>query len=169
MPNDLEKAIETLPGWVIPATVGAVVLVSLFSQKKSNGGSMGRTVVYGPTPIDPGIVSIANAETGARQSVLNTALNAFISRDITGIDADRDIALGHISESIANERTRASEAIGLAQTDAQVKMSLDRGYTQRYTTDSQGATQKYVAKKQNNPINHIIDGATSIISHILGR
>lgn len=163
MANDLEKMIETLPGWVIPATVGAVVLVSLFSQK-SSGGNRGATVVYGPAPIDPGLVSMAERETSARESVLNTALNAFISRDISGINADRDVALGHISESIANTRTHASEAVGLAQTDAAVRIGLENARTTRYVTDSEGATAKYVARKgaQQSIWHSFVQGVSSV-------
>ncbi len=169
MADDISKAINSLPGWVIPATVGGVVLIALFSQDKKRGPSY-NTVVYGPTPSDPGVVALASREVEARQSVVSTLINAITSRDISGIQASRDLGIAGIGASVANERTRAAEALGVIQSNNQTRASIENartaGATTRAVVDSQGATAKYVAKKQNNPWNHLIDQAGGIIKGI---
>lgn len=149
MSSDIAKAVDSLPGWAIPATVGGVVLLALF-QNQSGGtrrGSQGLTTVYAPVPADPGLISLAEREVEARRSVYTSALSGLISRDISDISADRDVTISGINASVANARTRASEALGLAQTEAQTRVSLQNARTAAYIADSQGATRKYEAKQ----------------------
>jgi hypothetical protein len=165
MANDIEKAIDSLPGWVIPASVGGVVLIALFSQSKPRGPSY-NTVVYGPTPSDPGLVSLASREVEAKQSVVQTLINAITSRDISSIQSDRDIHIAGIGASVANERTQAAEAVGLADSYNRTQAAIFQSQTAARIVDSQGATQKYVARKENNPVNHFIDQAGNVISRL---
>ena len=147
MANDIEKVIDSLPGWVIPATVGGVVLVALFSQNKS-GTKNYDTVVYGPQPVDPGIISLAQTETTAKQSVIQTLINALTSKDIVGIQAERDFNVASLGASVANERTRAAEAVAITQSDNDTRTRIFQAQTAGKIVDSQGATAKYIARKQ---------------------
>lgn len=153
MPNDIGKAFDSLPGWVIPVSVGGVVLVALFS--KSGGGRSGtgvNTVVYGPQPTDPGIIALSEGETAAKASVIQTAINAFVSRDITGIEANRDFNLANINASVENSRTQAAEGLGIVQSNnqlaainAEAKAAADIN-----RTSVAGATsQAHIAAKSN--------------------
>ena len=162
---EIAKVIDTLPGWVIPASVGGVVLVALFSQKKSSAGTIGNVTAYAPVPADPGLVALASKQVDARQSVYNTALSALVSRDISGISANRDIAISGINASVANERTRASEAIGIAQTQAATKISLAQAQTasEINRTNVAGATsQAHIAAKTQLG-NQIVNGIGSVV------
>lgn len=147
MANDIGKALDSLPGWVIPATVGGVVLVALFSKKQGGGGGY-TTAIYGPLPTDPGIISLAQSEIAAKQNVLTTALNAFISRDISAGTNDRDVHLATIGASVENARTRAAERVALQQSADDTRATIFQAQTASRITDSQGATAKYLAKKQ---------------------
>lgn len=150
MANDIGNAIESLPGWVIPATIGGVVLVALFSRNNSGGGGGGgyNTVVYGPAPVDPGLVSLQQSEIAAKQGVITTALNAFISRDIQSGENDRDVHLAAYSADVENRRTAAAEGVAIRQSSDQTKQILYQTQAATRITDSQGATQKYLAKEQ---------------------
>ena len=179
MSSDIAKQFDSLPGWVIPVTVGGVVILGLLQSGGTKRGTTGATTVYSPVNADPGLVSLAEREVSARESVYTSALNIFGQRDISRISADRDVTISGMNASVANARTRASEAIGLAQTDAQTKISLadfasrssianTQAARDRAVADSQGATAKYVAKKQNNPWNTVIKTVGSVISSIFG-
>lgn len=148
MANDIEKALDSLPGWVIPVTVGGVVLVALFSKKPSGGGGGYTTAIYGPMPTDPGIISLAQSEIAAKQGVLTTALNAFISRDISAGENDRDVHLATIGASVENARTRAAEAVAIQQSSDNTRATIFQAQTASRIVDSQGATAKYLARKQ---------------------
>jgi len=125
MPSDIAKSLDSLPGWVLPATVGGVVLLALFQNSGgTKRGTTGATTVYSPVPADPGLVGLAESEVNARESVYTHALDAFISRDISGISAERDVTISGINASVANQRTAASEAVGIAQTESQTAISL---------------------------------------------
>lgn len=146
MPNDILKAVDSLPGWVIPATVGGVVLIALFSSKENRGGGY-NTVVYGPSPVDPGLISLAQSEVAAKQGVFTTALNALVSRDISYGENDRDIHLASIGADVENLRTRAAEAVALRQSADQTRTAIFQAQTASKIVDSQGATAKYIARK----------------------
>lgn len=148
MANDIEKAFDSLPGWVIPVTVGGVVLVALFSKKSSGGGGGYTTAIYGPLPTDAGIISLAQSEVAAKQNVITTALNAFISRDISAGADDRDVHLATIGASVENSRTQAAEAVALHQSDNDTRSTIYQAHTASQIVDSQGATAKYLARKQ---------------------
>lgn len=146
--SDIGKQLDSLPGWVIPATVGGVVLIGLFSGGGgTKRGTQGTMTAYAPTPADPGLVALAEREVSARQSVYTSALNALISRDISGIMSGRDVSIAGINASVARDRIRASEAVGLAQSRDETTRSLAQAKAASYIADSQGATRKYEAKQ----------------------
>lgn len=173
--SDISKAVDSLPGWAIPATIGAVVLLALLQTKGpgSSGGTVGNVTAYGPVPSDPGLVGLASSEVAARQSVYTTALNVFGSEEISRISAGRDVAISGINASVANQRTAASEAVGLAQTDAQTKIGLANATTAAdiNRTNVAGATsQAHIAAKTATG-KSIIDGIVGIgksVLHIFG-
>lgn len=148
MANDIEKAFDSLPGWAIPAIVAILFVVALMSSKKSGGGGGYNSVTYGPTPTDPGIISLAESQLSAQQNVITTALNAFISRDIATGANDRDVHLATIGADVENRRTSAAEGVAIRQSADQTRQIIYQAQTAKQIVDSQGATSKYLAKKQ---------------------
>ena len=146
MPNDLEKALDSLPGWVIPVTIGGVVLVAMFSKDNSRSQSY-TTAVYGPQPTDPGIISLAQSEIAAKQGVYTTALNAFISRDISAGENDRDVHLASIGASTENARTAAAERVATYGLTTDQIIERIRATSALDLSRDQGATAKYIARK----------------------
>lgn len=171
MADDLGKAINSLPGWVIPVTVGGVVLVALFSRGGGHSSPGYTSVVYGPTPSDPGLVGLAASEVSAKQSVVQTLINALISRDISSIGAERDLGLAGINASVANQRTAASEALGMAQSDNATRAAIFQAQTAGQIVNSQGATAKYIARqgKESSIWGDITKGITSIASAVIPK
>lgn len=148
MADDIGKALDSLPGWVIPVTIGGVVIIGLLSQRGSGGGGGGyNSVTYGPIPTDPGIISLEEQKIAAQQGVITTALNAFISRDIQGGLNDRDIHLATIGADVENRRTDAAAGVAIRQSADQTRAIIEQARTAKQIVDSQGATQKYVARK----------------------
>ena len=139
--------LEKLPPWAIAGILLAVVVVAAMS-KQNRGGSGYNTVVYGPSPVDPGIVSLAQSEVAAKQDVFTTAINAFISRDISAGANDRDIHLASIGASVENNRTSAAEAVAIQQSADNARTQIFQAQEAGKIVDSQGATAKYLAKKQ---------------------
>ena len=149
MASDIGKALDSLPGWVIPVTVGGVVLIGLLSQRGSGGGSSSyNSVTYGPIPTDPGIISLESQKVAAQAGVITTALNAFISRDISAGANDRDVHLATIGADVENQRTNAAAGVALRQSADQTRQIIYQAQTAKQIVDSQGATQKYLARKQ---------------------
>lgn len=164
MANDIERTLESLPGWALPALIIGVVLVAALS-KKSGGGGGYNTVVYGPAPVDPGIISLQQTEIEAKQGLYQTAINAFISRDIQSGANDRDVHLARIGADVENQRTRAAEGVAIAQSADNTRATIFQAQTAGRIVDSQGATQKYVAKKQAQA--SIWNGITNTVGNVI--
>lgn len=149
MASDIGKTFESLPGWAIPGAVAVLFVLALLSSKKSGGGSSSyNSVTYGPIPTDPGIISLEGQRIAAQQGVITTALNAFISRDISTGQNDRDVHLATIGADVENQRTNAAAGVALRQSADQTRQIIYQAQTAKQIVDSQGATQKYLAKKQ---------------------
>lgn len=163
MANDIERAFDSLPGWALPALIIGVVIIAALSSKKSGGGGY-NTVVYGPAPVDPGIISLQQTEIQAKQGLYQTAINAFISRDISSSTNDRDVHLAAIGADVENQRTRAAEGVAIRQSADNTRATIFQAQTAGRIVDSQGATQKYVARKQAQA--SIWDGVTNTVGNI---
>ena len=147
MASDLEKTLDSLPAWVIPAVLLMVVVLAMMS-KQNRGGSSYNTVVYGPAPVDPGLISLAQSEVTAKQDVFTTALNAFISRDIQAGANDRDVHLATIGANVENNRTQAAQAVAMQNSSDNARIQIYQAQEAGKIVDSQGATAKYIARKQ---------------------
>lgn len=167
---DIAKTLDGLPGWAIPATIGGVVLLALFQHKSgSSGGNVGNVTTLAPTPIDPGAVAISTSETNARENVLTELIRMLGSEEISTISARRDVEISGINASVANRRTAASEAVGIAQTDAQTKISLANATAAAdiNRTNVAGATSRAHIEAKSKLGDTLINGAKAI-AHLFG-
>lgn len=164
----MANELENLPGWAIPAIVGGILLVALMSRDGGSQTPAYNSVIYGPQPSDPGLVGLAQNEVSAKQAILQTAINAFISRDISGINSDRDVTLGSINASVANARTSAAEAVGLADSYNRTKTSIAQAQAAADINRTQvaGATsQAHIAAKESG-FNAVVNGISNVVSKL---
>lgn len=180
MANDLEKTLEGLPGWVVPAIAIGVVLLALMANKNKSSGGYSEVTAYTPIPADQGILAFETAKVNARAHLLESFASDLTQSDIFSMGSKRDIGLATINADVANTRTAAQERaayaaeqtrqiVGKYATDAQVATATARARADVDVANSQGATAKYVAKKSNNPLNTLIKSAGSAIAHIFGK
>ena len=117
---------KDLPAWTIPAVLGGVVLLALLQSKSggTSGGNVGAMTMLAPTPADPGILALEATNTNARAGVISRLIDSMGSQAISTTSAGRDVAISGINASVANQRTAASEAVGIAQTDSQTAIGI---------------------------------------------
>jgi hypothetical protein len=130
--------LEKIPPGVLAAVVVGVALLALMSNKGSSAnGGYGLVRAYEPTPMDPGVVAMHNAELAAKSEAVRDALAVSGAQDISRVTAGRDISLATIMASrdtfLADRaydsqdyQTGAAREIGMAEITTGYQLGIEQ-------------------------------------------